>query len=137
MLMALWIQKQALSIKTSTIGVGEEECERADAEKHDDFELSRISFFSFIVALNLMVRFLSNSLPPLKIGKGVPSLSFCRRPGVQCSRIGVMEDMEPQVLQAVALWSEYAPGTLLDAGKTNFTAPPKIKKCSKICELFR
>ena len=67
MLMALWIQKQALSIKTSTIGVGEEECERADAEKHDDFELSRISFFSFIVALNLMVRFLSNNLPPFPI----------------------------------------------------------------------
>ena len=65
MLMALWIQKQALSIKTSTIGVGEEECERADAEKHDDFELSRVLFFSFIVALNLMVRFLSNSLPYL------------------------------------------------------------------------
>ena len=60
MLMALWIQKQALSIKTSTIGVGEEECERADAEKHDDIELSRVSFLLFIV-----VRFLSNSLPYL------------------------------------------------------------------------
>ena len=88
MLIALWIQKQALSIKTSTIGVGEEECERADAEKHNDFDLSRVSFLSFIVALNLIVRFLSNSLP---LPPSVPYLSAAV-PGVQCIRIGVMED---------------------------------------------